>query len=68
MTGAEYRELVLDAVEDGILPRGGPSDAAAHDLLDAIPPGYWACWSSGAAGRIRAQVSAWPRRELEEGS
>ena len=49
------RSHVIDAVEGGRLPRGGPSDAAAHNLLDDLPDGYWQGWSDDAAARIRAQ-------------
>ena len=47
---------VIAAVEAGRLPRGGPSDAAARDLLDDLPAGYWQRWGDAAAERIRAQA------------
>jgi hypothetical protein len=46
---------VTDAIEAGRLPRGGPSDAAARDLIGEMPTGYWEGWSNDAAARIRAQ-------------
>ncbi len=51
----EIRARVIAAVEAGQLPRGGPSDAAAHNLLDDLPAGYWERWGDAAAKRIRAQ-------------
>ena len=53
----EVRARVIAAVEAGRLPRG-PSDAAARNLLDDLPAGYWQCWGDAAAERIRARASA----------
>ena len=50
------RRRVLDAVKDGI-PRGGPSEIAAHDLTDDVPAGYFEHWSQDAAERLRQQAS-----------
>ena len=51
----EVRRHVIDAVEAGRLPRGGPSDAAARRLLDELPRDCWERWGNAAAERIRAQ-------------
>ena len=51
----EIQRRVIDAVEAGRLPRGGPSEACAHDLLDDLPDGYFERWANAAAERIRAQ-------------
>lgn len=51
----EIRRRVTDAVKAGRLPRGGPSDAAARDLLDELPGDYWERWGADTAERIRAQ-------------
>ena len=53
----EVRRHVVDAIQAGRLPRGGPSDAAVHDLLDELPGGYWERWSDAAAERVRAQAA-----------
>ena len=50
------RQRVLEAVEAGRLPRGGPSHLAALNLLDDMPPGYWERWGEHAAERIRAKA------------
>jgi hypothetical protein len=52
----DTRAHVIDAVESGRLPRAGPTDAAAHDLLDELPGSYWQDWSDNAAERIRAKA------------
>ena len=56
MEPAEVRRKVLEAVERGDLPRGGPSELAAHDLVDEAPPGYFERWSQDSAERIREQM------------
>jgi len=53
----EVRRRVLEAVERGHLPRGGPSELAARDLIEHVPAGYWAKWTREAAKRIRRQAS-----------
>lgn len=50
------RRQVLEAVERGDLPRGGPSELAARDLIDHAPASYWTTWTREAAERIRRQV------------
>lgn len=54
MTREDVQNAVAAAVDRGELPSGGPSEAAAHGLLDQLPPGYWQRWSEAAAERIRA--------------
>jgi hypothetical protein len=49
----EARPRVLDAVEGGRLPAGGPSHLVA--LGREADADYWARWSEAAAARIRAQ-------------
>jgi hypothetical protein len=49
---ADVRRRVLDAIERGDLPRGGPSELAAHDLLDEVPEGYFERWLAQAVGRM----------------
>jgi len=56
MTRDDVLRAVRDAVERGDVPAGGPSEAAAHGLLDEIPAEYWRRWSEDAARRIRASV------------
>jgi hypothetical protein len=58
VTPDEIRAAVLQAVAEGKLPAGGPSDLAARDLTDQVPDGYWDRWSAGATERIRAQTRA----------
>lgn len=53
--GDEIRRRVIDALEAGRLPRGGPSDAAAHDLFGELPGDYWERWGAAAAERMRAR-------------
>jgi hypothetical protein len=52
----EARRQVLEAIERGEVPKGGPSELAAYDLLDDVPPAYWERWSRGAVERIREQI------------
>ena len=56
MGPAEVRQRVLEAIERGEIPKGGPSELAAYDLLDDVPPAYWGRWSQGAVERIREQA------------
>jgi hypothetical protein len=49
----EVSRRVLAAVEDGRIPRGGPSELAAYGLLDVVPAGYWERWMAETADRIR---------------
>jgi len=58
VTRADVQNAVAAAVDRGELSPGGPSEAAAHELLDQLPPGYWQHWSEAAADRIRAHVVA----------
>lgn len=53
MDRAEVRRRVLEAIERGEIPAGGPSELAAYDLLDDVPADYWERWSQEAAKRIR---------------
>jgi hypothetical protein len=53
----KVREQVLDALAQGRLPAGGPSELAAHGLIDEVPPGYWDQWTVEAAERIRGQAT-----------
>jgi hypothetical protein len=55
MRADEVRKQVLDAIESGRIPRGGPSELAAHGLLDDAPPGYLERWAAAAVERIRRQ-------------
>ncbi len=57
MTRAEIAREVLAAVDRGETPRGGPSEAAARDMLDQLPAGYWDRWSEDTADRIRRSVT-----------
>ena len=57
MTRAETAREVLAAVDRGEIPRGGPSEAAARDMLDQLPASYWDRWSEDAADRIRLSVT-----------
>ena len=57
MTRAEIAREVLAAVDRGEIPRGGPSEAAARELVDQLAAGYWDRWSDGAADRIRRSVT-----------
>jgi hypothetical protein len=50
------RRRVLDAVAEGRIAKGGPSEIAACGLLDDMPVGYWEQWSRNAAERIREQT------------
>jgi hypothetical protein len=50
------RQRVLDAVETGKLPRGGPSHLAALGMLDEFPEKYWQDWNAASAERIRAKA------------
>jgi hypothetical protein len=52
---AEIRRQVLQAVERGDVPRGGPSELAAYDLIDETPVGYFEPWAQEAAERIGRQ-------------
>jgi hypothetical protein len=54
VTGDEVRRQVLEAVERGELPPGGPSELAARDLTADAPAGYWRRYSAEACARIRA--------------
>ncbi len=60
MTREDVARSVLAAVGRGDIPAGGPSEAAALELLDQLPSGYWRRWTEAAAQRIRADV-----REIE---
>jgi hypothetical protein len=53
----DIRRCVLEAVERGDLPRGGPSHLAALDELDTVGAEYWARWSAAATDRIRQKAS-----------
>lgn len=57
MTRADVQNAVAAAVDRGELPPGGPSEAAAHGLLDHLPDGYWQRWSEATVDRIRIQAS-----------
>jgi hypothetical protein len=52
MRSEEVRRQVLDAIDNGQVPRGGPSELAAYGLLDDVPVGYWERWTTAAAARI----------------
>ena len=54
MDRAEIRRRVLEAIEAGEIPPGGPSELAAYDLLDDVPAGYWERWSKRSVERITA--------------
>jgi hypothetical protein len=56
----ETARAVLRAVDEGRIPRGGPSHAAALGLLDGLPPDYWRSWGSDTAARIRQQAAEAP--------
>jgi hypothetical protein len=60
---AEVRCRVLEAIERGEIAKGGPSELAAYDLLDDVPPAYLERWSQRAVERIREQI-----RESNAGS
>jgi hypothetical protein len=62
----QIRRYVLAAVARGDIPRGGPSELAAHDLLDHVPQDYWQRWCRETADRIRATLPPY-RREPGEG-
>jgi hypothetical protein len=53
VTRDEIRRTALDAIAAGRVPRGGPTELAAYELLDDAPPGYWERWSREATERIR---------------
>lgn len=53
MNREEIRRQVLEAVERGEIPKGGPSELAAYDLLDDVPDVYWERWSKQSVERIR---------------
>jgi hypothetical protein len=53
MRADDVRRRVLDAIASGRIPRGGPSELAAHGLLDEVPAGYWE--RRVVAARIRDQ-------------
>ncbi len=55
MTRKEVVATVRLALERGDLPRGGPSEVAAFDLLGELSPGYWQRWSEATAERILAR-------------
>jgi hypothetical protein len=55
MRADEVRRQVLEAIDSGRIPRGGPSELAAFGLLDDVPAGYWERWTAEAAERIRGQ-------------
>jgi hypothetical protein len=57
MTRDDVQRAVAAAVDRGEIPRGGPSEAAARDMLDQIPAGYWDRWSEDTADRIRRSVT-----------
>jgi hypothetical protein len=59
---AEARRRVLEAIERGEIPKGGPSELAAYDLLDDVPEGYWDRWSAESVERIQQQI-----REARDG-
>jgi hypothetical protein len=56
MADEQVRRTVIAAVESGDIRRGGPSELAAHDLLDDVPAGYWERWNAAAIERIRKQL------------
>ncbi|HLM25425.1 MAG TPA: hypothetical protein VK304_00495 [Thermoleophilaceae bacterium] len=56
MLRAEVRRHVLQAVDRDDLPRGGPSELAALDLLEETPAHYLERWGQEAAERIRARA------------
>lgn len=60
MRADETRRQVLAAINAGRIPRGGPSELAAHDLIDEVPAGYWERWTTGAAERVREQMRSAP--------
>jgi hypothetical protein len=53
---AEVRRRVLDAIKRGEIPKGGPSELAAYELLDDVPEGYWERWSEESGERILEQM------------
>ncbi len=57
MTRDDVQRAVAAAVDRGEIPRGGPSEAAARDMLDQLPAGYWDRWSEDTADRIRRSVT-----------
>ena len=57
MNREEIRRQVLEAIERGEIPKAGPSELAAYDLLDDVPEGYWLRWSEQSTERIREQTS-----------
>jgi len=57
MTRTEVQRAVRAAIAAGDMPPGGPSEAAAYDMLDQLPAGYWDRWSEDAADRIRRSVT-----------
>lgn len=57
MTADDIRREVLDAVQRGDIPRGGPSELAARDLIDDCPAGYWQRYIAEATARIREQAA-----------
>ncbi len=62
-TREDVKRAVHAAIDVGDMPAGGPSEAAAHALLDELPEGYWQRWSEDAADRIRRSVTPpkeWP--------
>ena len=54
MDRAEIRRQVLEAIERGEIPKGGPSELAAYHLLDDVPEGYWERWMKRSVQRITA--------------
>jgi hypothetical protein len=55
VTGSDdARRTVLDAVDHGSIPPGGPSELASRGLVNEAPAGYWERWEGKAAKRIRA--------------
>jgi hypothetical protein len=57
MQADEVRRQVLDAVAEGRIPKGGPSEIAARDLAAEVPAGYWEHWGRAAADHIHHQMA-----------
>lgn len=56
MTADAIRAAVLDAIERGAIPAGGPSELAARDQLGAEHAGHVQGWADGIAAGIREQA------------
>jgi hypothetical protein len=56
VTPEEVRRQVLQAIERGEIPMGGPSEIAAYGLIDEVPRDYWERWNGDAAARIKAKA------------